>query len=85
MSYIDDIHSLSDLIDYGVGKIGYEDDTYLYIWAADPDRTFYDSSLYKYNKKEKKIEWVSTMTAVAKELNAANKVEMNAEYLKKYL
>ncbi|MBQ9907181.1 MAG: hypothetical protein IJM46_10475 [Oscillospiraceae bacterium] len=85
MAKANEIKNLEDLINFGVKTKGYEDETYLYIWANDPERNYYDSSFYRYNKKSKTLEWHSSMISFFPTFDKVNKVEFDPDYLKQYL
>ena len=52
-----DIRTLQDLIDFGIGGAG-EDENYLYIYEYNPNRGYYDSSFFLYDKKKKELKHI---------------------------
>lgn len=85
MSYKNTIKTLEDLIEYGIKKQGYEDENYLYIWADDADRDQYDSSFYRYDKRNKTLNRFPSVIDFFPVLNLAKKIDMNTDYLKSFL
>lgn len=85
MSYKNTIKTLEDLIEYGIKKQGYEDENYLYIWADDADRDQYDSSFYRYDKRNKTLNRFPSVIDFFLILNLAKKIDMNTDYLKSFL
>lgn len=85
MSYKSEIKTLQDLISFGVSTKGCEDNRYLYLWANDPNRDFYDSSLFRYDKNSKTLERIPSELSLYPELDSAVDVDITIDYLKKFL
>lgn len=79
------IKTLKDLIEYGVEPEACEKQDYIYLWASDPDRSFYDPSMYKYDRVKKTLEFISSASLVAAETKGARPIKVSSDYLKKFL